>query len=148
MKLADSLVAALFTLLGVYVLFEARRLDAAAGYGLGAGFFPFWLAAAIVLLGAVVLCQNLTKQKLPASGAEPVGKRQGWVIAALVAFVPAAAVAGFIVSFMLLVAFLLFCIEREAWWRALTVAGGAGIGFYLLFVRFLEVDLPKGVWNF
>jgi len=56
-KPAEYSIVAVFFLLDVYTLFDAREFDVAAGYGLGAGFFPFWLGAIIALLGTIVLFQ-------------------------------------------------------------------------------------------
>jgi putative tricarboxylic transport membrane protein len=148
MKLADSSIAALFFLLGLYALWEAQKLDFAAGYGLGPGFFPFWLGVAIALLGGIVLFQNLKKDKKPKTVSAALGKKRFLVAAALVAFVPAVGLCGFVVAFSLLVAFLLFWAEGETWWQALLISVATGVGFHVFFVRLLEVELPKGPWNF
>ena len=148
MKLADSSIAALFSFLGLYALWAARKLDSAAGYGLGAGFFPFWLGAVIALLGGIVLLQNLKKDERPKTAPQAFGKKRFLVAVALVAFVPAVGLGGFVVAFSLLVAFLLFWAEGETWWRALLISIATGAGFHVFFVRLLEVELPKGPWNF
>ena len=149
MKRMDCLIAALFLLLGLYALFEARKIDVAAGYGLGAGFFPFWLGVSITVLGSIVLFQILKQgnKSLETVSTSVAGKRI-LVVAALFAFVSAVGICGFVLALSLLVAFLLLCIERETWWRALVISAATGVGFHLFFVRLLEVELPKGPWNF
>ena len=149
MKIGDSAIAASFLLFGLYVLFESRQLNASAGYGLGPGFFPFWLAIGLVLLGAMVLVQTFKKDKQSQEAlARAVVKKRLLIAAAFLAFVPATAFCGFLVAFSLLVAFVLYWIEGEAGWRAALISVATGLGFQIFFVRLLEVELPKGPWGF
>ena len=149
MKIGESAIAAAFFLFGLYVLFESRQLNASAGYGLGPGFFPFWLGAGLVLLGTIALLQTFKKDGQSREAlARAVVKKRFLVAAAFLAFVPATTFCGFLVAFSLLVAFLLFCIEDEGWWQAALISAATGFGFHIFFVRLLEVQLPRGPWGF
>lgn len=149
MRRGDLLIAGMFLFLGLFAIVEARKFDVAAGYGLGTGFFPFWLGIAVALLGAVILFQIFRQgKKYPKNVPPPALGKKLLVIVVLFAFVFGVGLFGFIFTFSLLVAFLLLCIERETWWRALLISAATGVGFYIFFVRLLDVELPKGLWGF
>ena len=149
MKIGDSAIAASFLLFGLYIVFESRKLNAGAGYGLGPGFFPFWLATGLVLLGTLVLFQTFKKDEESQQAlARAAKKKKVLVAAAFLAFVPATVFVGFLVAFSLLVAFLLYWIEGEGWWQAALISLATGFGFHFFFVRLLEVQLPMGPWGF
>jgi len=54
---------------------------------------------------------------------------------------------GFALSTFLLVLFLLRLAESEKWWFSLVKAGLVTVGNYLVFVEWLGINLPKGIWG-
>ena len=60
MRVADLVTAGLVMLLGGVVIYDAARLGIGWGIeGPRSGFFPFWLAALLVVIGAAVCVQAL-----------------------------------------------------------------------------------------
>jgi hypothetical protein len=56
----DAVVAALFTMLGIVVIIEARRLGAGwTSDGPGAGYFPFYIGVILATGGTGILWQSL-----------------------------------------------------------------------------------------
>ena len=131
--------------LGTYVVVTARGWSYLGEDGPGAGFFPTWYGAAMLVLSLALVAGSVLK---PAAR-EPVrwkdvGRALGcWVaFAAAVALMP---LAGFPVTFALLTAFIVkvMCAERTR--TAILLAVGFAAGFYLLFEVALDVSLPKGL---
>jgi hypothetical protein len=56
--------------------------------------------------------------------------------------------AGFVVSYVLLTAFLIRVVFRQRWTQAAAVSLGSAAAFWLLFVKLLKVRLPAGPWGF
>jgi hypothetical protein len=150
MSRADRWAGAVFLLLGILVVIETRKLDYGSGYGAGPGFFPFWLGITIALLGAILLLKTL--QRLNETEEDSVQtthwRKKIIAYAALIAFILAIELVGFVTSFSLLFAFLLLVIEGESWSKSLLAALTAGAGLYLIFVRLLQVKLPSGPLGF
>ncbi|MGH7815908.1 MAG: tripartite tricarboxylate transporter TctB family protein [Candidatus Binatia bacterium] len=148
MTRSDRWIGSLFFLFGLFVVWQASKLEFASSYGAGSGFFPFWLGVVTVILGAIV---TLTAWRNP-SGADTTtaprfSKQKIAAFLALLAFVSTVGTVGFIIAFSCLSAFLLK-LEGESWLSALSVSSASGIAFYLFFVRLLAVTLPVGPLGF
>jgi putative tricarboxylic transport membrane protein len=148
MTRSDRLIGPLFFLFGCLVVLEASKLEFTSSYGAGSGFFPYWLGITIVILGAVV---TLHAWRSPAGAdfsAPPTWPaKRLTALALLLGFILILDRIGFVTAFSLLVAFLLR-LEGENWRKAASVALAAGIGFYLFFIRLLDVSLPAGPFGF
>ena len=124
-------------------------MDFTSNYGAGSGFFPFWLGISAVVLSAVLIIQALRHRTVAAVAvwAPNWSAKKALAYFALLVFVFVSDIIGFATAFAFLVAFLLR-LEGETWRRALSVAVASGIGFYLFFVRLLDVKLPLGRLGF
>jgi len=149
MTSSDHWIGGLFLLFSLVVVWQASNLDFTGNYGAGSGFFPYWLGISGVVLSAVLIVQAL--RHLPvaaaASWAPSWSAKKFLAYIALLAFVFVSDIIGFATAFTFLVAFLL-TLEGETWRRSLSVAVASGIGFYLFFVRLLDVKLPVGPLGF
>ena len=150
MNRADRWAGLIFLLLGVAVFVEARKLDYGGAYGAGSGFFPLWLGIATAFFSAILIFQTFknseTAQVSSVERAE--WKKKALAYVSFLFFTLAIGALGFITGFAALVAFLLLVIEREPWQKAILTALAAGAGFYLFFVRLLQVELPLGPLGF
>ena len=54
MTRSDRWIGTLFFLFGLFVVWQASKLEFASSYGAGSGFFPYWLGIATIVLAAVV----------------------------------------------------------------------------------------------
>ena len=148
MTQSDRWIGPLFFLFGLFVIWQASKLEFASSYGAGSGFFPFWLGVAIVSLALLVIVAAWRNPSNPDNAVAPHWSKQKIAAyLALLAFVSTVEIVGFIIAITFLSAFL-FKLEGESWLRALAVASATGIGFYLFFVRLLSVTLPLGPLGF
>jgi len=148
MTRSDRWIGTLFFLFGLFVVWQASKLEFASSYGAGSGFFPYWLGIATIVLAAAV---GISAWRNP-SGADTttvphLSKEKIAAFLALLAFVFTVESVGFILAYTCLSAFLLK-LEGESWLSAFSVSSASGIGFYLFFVRLLSVTLPLGPLGF
>ena len=148
MTRSDRWIGSLFFLFGLFVVWQASKLEFASSYGAGSGIFPYWLGIAMVLLAVLVIVAAWRNPSGADGPATPhLSKQKVAAYLALLAFVFTVETVGFIIAITCLSAFLLK-LEGESWLRALAVASATGIGFYLFFVRLLSVTLPLGPLGF
>jgi putative tricarboxylic transport membrane protein len=87
----------------------------------------------------------------PSGDAEPSGTRRvlrsGTVWLIFLLSVPLLAIVGFVPTMALLVAVLLYGVERRIGWQPLVVAIVIPVGVYELFVHLLSIPLPTGLFN-
>jgi putative tricarboxylic transport membrane protein len=148
MPRSDRWIGVLFFLFGFLVVLEASKLEFASSYGAGSGFFPFWLGVGTIVIATIVTVYAWrTSSGADFSASVNWSKKKLLALAALVGFVFTLELIGFVIAFILLVAFLLK-LEGESWRNALSVALASGMSFYLFFVRLLSVTLPVGPLGF
>jgi hypothetical protein len=167
MRRADVIAGAVVAALGAFALLMALDLAfLGTGHIPGPGFFPTLLSALLVALGVALAVTSLRPAK--ADGAElvitdteseldgttpddPSGPRRvlrsGTVWLCFLLSVPLLAIIGFVPTMALLVAALLFGVERRFGWRPLVVAIVIPVGVYELFVHLLSIPLPTGLFN-
>ena len=149
MTSSDRWIGGLFLFFSLVVVWAASKLDFTSNYGAGSGFFPFWLGISGVVLSAVLIIQALRHPTVAAVAPSTPSwsAKKALAYFALLAFVFVSDIVGFAAAFTFLVAFLVR-LEGETWRRSLSVAVASGIGFYLFFVRLLDVKLPVGPLGF
>jgi putative tricarboxylic transport membrane protein len=144
----DRWIGPLFFFFGLFVVWQASKLEFASSYGAGSGFFPYWLGIAMVLLAGIVIVAAWRIRSGPDDTVAPHWSKQKIAAYfALLAFVFTVETIGFIIAITCLSVFLLK-LEGESWLRALAVASATGVGFYLFFARLLSVTLPGGPLGF
>jgi hypothetical protein len=149
MTRSDRWIGGIFFILGCLTMLQASKLDFKSNYGAGSGFFPFWLGVSTVILGTI-LTLGAVRNPIDTPAVPPQiswSKKKALAFAGLLFFVLSLELVGFVVGFSLLVAFLL-TLEGENWRTAILSAVASGTGFYLGFVRLLDVKLPSGPWGF
>ncbi len=148
----SELVAAfLLIALGAFVLRQALDWPYLTADGPGPGFFPLWIGICIIALAAVLVVVQVVhavgRSPIPAVKWSGSGRvLLGWV--GLMISIALLQPAGFVVSFLLLTMFLVMAIFRRRFLAALTLGVAASAGFWLLFVKLLQVQLPAGPWGF
>jgi putative tricarboxylic transport membrane protein len=151
LKNGEVVSGALLAALGVYVVVEARQWEYLGPDGPGPGFFPLWYGIGLTILAVALVAMNWKRaaQVGPAPGGERGGK--GRALAAWAALVVCVAVLkplGFLVAFGLFTLFLVRFLYGQSLGRALAVAVGGSLGFWLLFDKALNVTLPAGILGF
>lgn len=80
MRKADTAAALIVAALGVFTMYQARRLPYSAEYGPGAGFLPLWLGIALLLL-SVVLVRNARSGAAPETPDPVIGDEASVAVA-------------------------------------------------------------------
>lgn len=136
--------------LGIYIVAQAWQWEYLGQEGPGAGFFPLWYGAAMVLAsGALVAASVLRRDRAPRAAIE--WRRTGRALSvwlALVVSVALCTLLGFVISFALLAFFIVLVMYRRPPRIALGVAVASAAAFHLIFVLGLGVPLPAGMLGF
>ncbi|MBI4194421.1 MAG: tripartite tricarboxylate transporter TctB family protein [Betaproteobacteria bacterium] len=143
--------SAILVALGVSILADAWDWPYLTKDGPGPGFFPLWIGISIIGLSVAVAALHLydVVRRSPVERPNWRGSARvltGW--AGLAVSIALMKPAGFILSFLLLVVFLVMVIFQRSFLAALTVGAGTSIGFWVVFVKLLQVQLPAGPWGF
>jgi hypothetical protein len=129
----------------------------AGGIGIGSlrkpgpGLMALGAGVGVGLLALAVLIRSFFASPRP-SGVDRAGTTAGrgrllslfvslFVYAALVPWL------GFFLSTFLFVFFLFRSAESEKWWLSFVKAGLVTAGNYLIFVGWLGIHLPRGIWG-
>ncbi|MDA8125601.1 MAG: tripartite tricarboxylate transporter TctB family protein [Deltaproteobacteria bacterium] len=117
----------------------------------GPGFLSFSAGVAMGLLSLVFLIGTFLKRRGSGepSGEAKTGSRRATVITlclSLFAYAIAVHWLGFVLATLLFVVFLFRIVETEPWWRSLTKGALVTAGNYLVFVLWLGIPLPKGIF--
>ncbi len=139
--------------LGVFATVVAFQLPEAGGYArIGPNFMPKFVAGGLVLLGLWLLAEVFTGGWREAVPDDPAERGEhafhfaafAWVSAGLFAQMALIQSAGFVVAAMALFTFVArgFGSTRPVRDAALGLA--LGLGVFLFFVKFLNVNLPAG----
>jgi len=149
----DRLTGAVVLAFAVYTMIAATRLGYWQGRIPGPGFAPIWIGAGLALCGLILLLRRSPTGSLrrPSPAERTEGRRE----AVLALRIGAAAVAALLLiprlGMLAGLALMLVALVKVlgGTWRS---AAGTGVVmplvFYLVFVRWLAVPIPRGPWGF
>jgi putative tricarboxylic transport membrane protein len=162
MQRADVVAGTAVAALGAFALVTALNLAFLSDSGVpGPGFFPTLLSGLLVVLG--ILLAVISLRKRTAAAEAPVDHedsaieveersprdrimRAGAVWICFAVAVPVLTVLGFVPAMAILIAVLLFGVERRLNWRSIVLAVVVPVGVYELFVHLLSIPLPTGLF--
>jgi putative tricarboxylic transport membrane protein len=137
-------------LLGLFVCFEARKLEVGKIFNPGAGFFPFWLSVGLILVSVVLIIKSVFERDEPSSEFKGLWSGLTWkknlfVLGALFLYVFLLEILGYMISTFLLILFLFRAIKAQRW--IVMIAGSAftSLSTYFLFKFWLQVQFPVGI---
>lgn len=148
--LAQAGLGVVATAMGVVALIDASGLAVFGEKGVpGPGFFPVFLSVAVVVLGVLQVAVSILRGVR--EGARPAGQMSGvraellraasvWI--GLLISVALMSLVGFVPATVLLIAYLVFGVERVRGVKAALVIVAVPLVTYALFVFVLGVDLP------
>jgi len=138
-------------LFAVFVAVESLNLRYYTTLGPGPGFFPFWLSLILGGLAIGMLIQaSFGTQERAASDffATRLGYfRMGAVVLALILITALLERLGFCLTMLAMYLFLLFALGRQNWILTTLVSVGGSFGVYYVFVHYLQVPLPAGLFG-
>lgn len=151
--LVDVLLSLGVMALGVAAAAVALSLPSAGGYSrVGPNVMPVLVSFGLILLGGLLLVECLTGGWRARTPDDPAARGEhgfvagafGWVSAGLFAQMALIHTAGFVLA----AAVLFACVARGfgsgRWLRDGAIGLLLGLGVFLFFVRFLNVNLPAG----
>lgn len=145
MRAADLITASVLMLLGGVVLYDAARLGIGWGTdGPKSGFFPFWLAALMVLMCAVIVVQAASRSSIrPFVTRAQLGPvlKVLWPAAAMVVLTQ---FIGLYVASALYLGFYMRWVGRHSWLAVLLIGIGIPVATFLVFEKWFLVPMPKG----
>ena len=152
MRSADRVTAVL--LLAFSVAFAAGALKYYSWWGPvgpGSAFLPVWLGLVMGLLALGFLIRSLKAQN-PGEAWLPRGeglRDMLIVIGVTVAFIALLGVTGMVVGTALYLVILVRYLGRHRWWVTIAIAAAAAGFNWLVFVHWLRVPMPEGMfWTF
>ena len=147
----DRISAIFFLIIGGFFALYARSVDIGTWQEPGPGFLPFWAGLTIAIMSLALLLKNL-KRKGPVRPSffpeSESWKRVLTTFLALIVYNFIFDLLGFALTTFLFVGVLVKFIFPQSWAKTLIVAVSAAIIARLLFINFLETQLPKGFLGF
>lgn len=149
----DLLVSLGVLALGGYFAYGALAINVSQAYSrVGPRFFPFLVAAGLILCGALLLVQALRGVRAPPEqgedvdlGVPPDYRAVGGVVASLAAYVLLLERVGFVAASALLFWGVATAFGSRAWFRDPFIGIVLALAVYLAFTRLLGLRLPAGV---
>ena len=142
----DAVVAGLPLVLGIVVMWEARRLG--AGWttdGPGSGYFPFYIGVALLLSSGWVALSQLRQWAQHEEFAQKSQLQSVWAILwPMTVYVALIVVLGIYVPSVVLIAYFMLRHGKHKPLLTAAVALGVPLFFYGIFERWFLVPLPKG----
>ena len=143
----DRIASVFFFAAGAFFALYSCTIEIGAWNEPGPGFLPFWAGVTLVLMSISLFISNVSEKGTRRPSFFP--KADSWkrVLATFVALLAYNLVSdrlGFTLTAFLFVGLLVKCIFPQSWTRTLIVAACAAIAARLLFVDFLQTQLPKG----
>jgi putative tricarboxylic transport membrane protein len=136
----------------VYIAYESLQLKYYSSLGPGPGFFPFWLSCLLGVLAVIMLLKvTFGKTDQMSSDLFPSrtgALRMGAVALSLIGTVICIETIGFSLTMFPMYLLLLYTFGQRRLLSNLLVAFGGSFGINYLFVRLLQVPLPRGILGF
>ena len=150
MKKGDLIYSAIGMGLSLWLILESQKFAYASKFGIGPGFFPFWLG---IILAAFSLFRFILcfKEKYDAEEIKP--RLPGWralgrlglIMLIMAGFALVMSSLGFIVTVFLFVSVILFTLEGDSFLKSIFYGVMFSAAVFLIFRYWLEVDLPSGL---
>lgn len=146
MLTTDRVAGGALCLLALFVFWESRTLPLGTLRNPGPAYMPVLLAAALLILGALVLALGGRS-----AGITSVGWSEG--PRALLVFGVSAFIAlglerlGYRLTMLVALLFLVWLVERRSFALAAVFGLGMAFGSFYLFDTLLRVPLPRGPWG-
>jgi putative tricarboxylic transport membrane protein len=150
MKKGDITFSVISMGLSLWLILESQKFAYASKFGIGPGFFPFWLGIVLAGFSLFKFVASLTekydaedlKRRLPRLGS--LG-RLGLIMLIMAGFALVMNGLGFILTVFLFVSIILFVLEGDSVLKSVFYGVMFSAAVFLIFRYWLEVDLPRGL---
>ena len=150
MKKGDITFSVISMGLSFWLILESQRFAYASKFGIGPGFFPFWLGIVLAAFSIVTFIITLRKKydvedlKPCLPGWRSVG-RLSLIMLIMAGFALVMNSFGFILTVLIFVSVILFILEGESVPKSIFYGVMFSAAVFLIFRYWLEVDLPTGL---
>jgi putative tricarboxylic transport membrane protein len=150
MKKGDITFSVICMGLSLWLILESQKFAYASKFGIGPGFFPFWLGIVLAGFSLFKFVASLMekydaedlKRRLPRLGS--LG-RLGLIMLIMAGFALVMSGLGFILTVFLFVSIILFVLEGDSVLKSIFYGVMFSAAIFLVFRYWLEVDLPRGL---
>ncbi len=148
----DLLSGTVLMALALAYMWEAGNLGIGTPRAPAPGFFPSMLGGVLVLLCLIRMGTTL-RRKGPEAPHEGLWHGLRWnktllILGSVTVYIFLLEPVGYLLTTLVLMAFLFRAIEPQKWWVALTGAVLSSAVTYILFRILLQVQLPRGIFSF
>jgi len=151
MKRPYQVTAVVFMLFAAFMARESLELKFYTSLGPGPGFFPFWLSLIFGALSATMFYHATWGKSDPMPAdffPQKIGYiRMGAIVLALIGVILLLNHLGFRITMLAFYLFLLFALGRVNLIATVAVALAGSFGVYHVFVEWLKVPLPVGMFG-
>jgi putative tricarboxylic transport membrane protein len=148
----NRIAAVFFLMVGCFFAVYARRVEIGTFTEPGPGFLPFWAGLTLTAMSVALLLGSYRKQIAQARPSffprSDSWKRVLATFLSLILYNVLLTPLGFTLTTFLFLLFLVKWIFPQTWRRTLLVSILGSLGARLLFIHFLETQLPKGILGF
>lgn len=149
MERANQITSIITLIISIALIWGASKMDYRVEYSPAAGFFPFWLGIALLLLSLALLFENTFKSRVKQEKRIfPEKKGRNRIFLYFVALILSMLLIqkfGFLITFSIFTAFTMIFIEGYTWRKGLMIAIIIVVIIYFFFNLAVGVPLPKGV---
>jgi putative tricarboxylic transport membrane protein len=147
---ADRITAVLLLIVSAAFAAGALKFYKWWGHdGPGSAFLPFWLGVVMACLAALMLFRSSKERLAEWLPKGEAGKRVLVVLGVTAVFIALLKVLGMVVGTALFLIVLVRYLGRHRWWVTLAIALAAAAANWLVFVYWLRVPMPEGMfWTF
>jgi hypothetical protein len=152
MRRRDLWAAGFLLFFGLVATVESWRLNIGAVGRPGPGFFPFYLALGLSIVGLALLVQPLLIRQADDKAAQASKKpaatwKIAWILVGLVLYAYTFETIGFLLATFCLMIFLFRAVDPLSW--PFTIGGSIASSLltYWIFKMWLQVQLPAGPWG-
>ena len=146
MLTTDRAAGGALCLLALFVLWESRTLPLGTLRNPGPAYTPVLLAAALLILGALVVAMGGRSVAITAVGWGE--SPRALLVLGVSAFIALALERlGYRLTILVALLFLVWLVERRSFALAAVFALGMAFGSFYLFDTLLRVPLPRGPWG-
>ena len=148
----NRLSALFFMSVGIFFSLYGRTVEIGTWNEPGPGFLPFWAGVTLAVMAFFLLLGSFKRSELPLMPPFfPLAdswKRVLIAFVSLIAYVLLLNPLGFTLVTFFFIAFLIKTVFPQSWTRTLVMAVATAILTCLLFINFLETQLPLGFLGF
>ncbi len=152
MRRPYQITGIVLVLFAAFVARESLRLQFYMPMGPGPGFFPLLVSILVALLGATMFIEVTFREAVPMPAdffATSTGYlRIGAIVLGFLAVLVLMKPLGFSVTMLIFLVFLLLTLGRQSLLITAVVAVAGSFGTYYVFVKWLAIPLPTGIFGF